>query len=138
MAVGKIHQSGYPTSYPPGGRWVIAAKNRSIFGHQHPAPDRSSPSNERMSSCLHQIAATYARNPNGEWTNQHLMSVNGKFKDFVVDDLLEEANRFAVGTASDVIEQVRTAIKNWPQFAHEAGLPDDEMVRIQSKHLLLN
>jgi len=66
------------------------------------------------------------------------MSVNGKFKDFVVDDLLEEANRFAVGTASDVIEQVRTAIKNWPQFAHEAGLPDDEMVRIQSKHLLLN
>lgn len=80
---------------------------------------------------------TYAHNPDGEWTNQHLMSVNGKFKGFVVDDLLEEASRFGVGTAKDVIDQVRAAIKNWPQFAHAAGLPDDEMTEIQSKHLLL-
>jgi serine/threonine-protein kinase HipA len=81
---------------------------------------------------------TYAHNPGGEWTNQHLMSVNGKFKDFTVDDLLAEANRFAVGTASDVIEQVRAAINNWPRFAHDAALPDDERVRIQGNHLLLN
>lgn len=81
---------------------------------------------------------TYAHNPDGDWTNQHLMSVNGKFRDFVVGDLLEEANRFAVGTANDVIRQVRDAIIRWPQFARDAGLPDDEAARIQGKHLLLN
>lgn len=31
---------------------------------------------------------TFAHNPDGEWTHQHLMSVNGKFKGFVLDDLL--------------------------------------------------
>jgi serine/threonine-protein kinase HipA len=80
---------------------------------------------------------TFAHNPRGEWTNQHLMSVNGKFKDFDVDDLLAEADRFGIGTASRVIDEVRTAIQNWPQFAHKAELPDDEMSDIQKQHLLL-
>lgn len=80
---------------------------------------------------------TFAHNPTGEWTSQHLMSVNGKFKDFEVADLLQEADRWAIGTAGGVIDQVRTAIQNWPQFAHEAGLPGDEMVKLQKQHLLL-
>lgn len=81
---------------------------------------------------------TFAHNPTGEWTSQHLMSVNGKFKDFAVDDLLAEARRFGIGTASDVIEQVRASIKNWLQYAHEAGVPDEEAQRIQKQHLLLS
>jgi serine/threonine-protein kinase HipA len=80
---------------------------------------------------------TFAHNPKGEWTSQHLMSINGKFKDFSVHDLLAEADRFGIGTASRVVDQVRTAIGNWPQFAHDAELPDDEMTSIQKQHLLL-
>ncbi len=80
---------------------------------------------------------TFAHNPRGEWTNQHLMSVNGKFKNVDLDDLLVEADRFHVGTARDVIEQVRAAIVSWPRFADAAGLPEEEMKMLQQQHLLL-
>jgi len=80
---------------------------------------------------------TFAHNPKGEWTNQHLMSVNQKFKDIGTHDLLAEADRFKIGTAKDVIEQVRKAILKWPEFAESAGLPEAEMASIQSQMLVL-
>ena len=39
---------------------------------------------------------THAYNPMGKWTDQHLMSVNQKFKEISKADLLEVANRFGV------------------------------------------
>jgi serine/threonine-protein kinase HipA len=81
---------------------------------------------------------TFAHNPNGDWTSQHLMSVNGKFKDFEVDDLLAEADRFKIGTARDVIDQVRVAIKQWPKFAEAAELPESELVDREKQLLLLD
>jgi serine/threonine-protein kinase HipA len=54
---------------------------------------------------------TFAHNPGSKWTHQHLMSVNGKFTDFQQEDLLAVADRFAIGTASRVIDQVQRAIK---------------------------
>jgi serine/threonine-protein kinase HipA len=81
---------------------------------------------------------TFAHNPTGEWTSQHLMSVNGKFKGFEVGDLLAEADRFKVGTANNVIEQVREAIRQWPQFAESADLPENEMVDRQKQLLRLD
>ena len=75
---------------------------------------------------------TFAHNPNGEWTHQHLMSVNGKFKGFELADLLAEADRFGVGTAKRVIEEVRAAVLRWPEFAQQADLPEAQMADIQS------
>ena len=69
---------------------------------------------------------TFAHNPRGEWTHQHLMSVNGKFKDFAAADLLAEARRFGVGSARRVIEEVRAAIKGWRGFAEQAQLPESQ------------
>lgn len=80
---------------------------------------------------------TFAHNPNGEWTNQHLLSVNGKFKGFTVPDLLAEAERFGVGTAKRVIEAVRAAILSWPQFAQQAEVPEAQMAEIQAQLLPL-
>ena len=80
---------------------------------------------------------TFAHNPKGEWTSQHLMSVNGKFKDFLEEDLLEVADRFAIGTARSVIFKVRDAIKQWPDFAGQARLSKTLMEDIQKQHLLL-
>ncbi len=73
---------------------------------------------------------TFAHNPKGEWTHQHLMSINGKFKDLDEQDLLAEATLFAIGTAPEVIGQVRAAIQKWPTFAERAGLPEPQMQRI--------
>ncbi len=75
---------------------------------------------------------TFAHNPNGEWTHQHLMSVNGKFKDFDVTDMLAEAERFGVGTAKRVIEAVRAAILRWPEFAQKAEIPEPQMAEVQA------
>ena len=77
---------------------------------------------------------THAYNPKGEWTYQHLMSVNGKFADISRDDLLAVADEFAVGTAPKVLEQVYDAIEAWPEFASQAKVSDAEVKRIRSHH----
>ncbi len=81
---------------------------------------------------------TFAHNPHGEWTHQHLMSVNGKFKDFRLEDLLAEAAAGRVGTAPRVIAEVTDALAQWPQFAQHAGVSEDERRRIGQHHLQLN
>lgn len=80
---------------------------------------------------------SYAYNPSGEWTYQHLLSVNGKFKDITREDLLVLADRFVVGTASRLLKDVRDAVKAWPEFARAAGLAATEESRIRKNHLLL-
>ena len=80
---------------------------------------------------------TFAHNPQGEWTHQHLMSVNGRFKDFARDDLLAEAARFGIGSAPRVIDEVRTALARWADFAGAAGLPDDQARHIGRQFLAL-
>jgi serine/threonine-protein kinase HipA len=79
---------------------------------------------------------TFAHNPAGEWTNQHLMSVNGKFKDITYLDLLAVGKRFVIGTAPQVVAQVRSAIKRWAEFAEHAGVPEKE-TRDRERQLLL-
>jgi len=80
---------------------------------------------------------TFAHNPKGEWTNQHLMSVNGKFKNISEADLLAIADRFSIGSAAKVIQQVRAATRKWPQFAAQAKLPIEVMEEIRRQHVLL-
>lgn len=80
---------------------------------------------------------TFAHNPQGEWTNQHLMSVNGKFKGHTEDDLLAVADRFAIGSAQTVLRQVRDAVKAWPDFAARAGMGTQQAAEIGKQHLLL-
>lgn len=75
---------------------------------------------------------TFAHNPVGQWTSQHLMSVNGKFKDFVVDDLLAEADRFGIGEAPTIIGDVRAALEEWPTIAADVGVSDKVLKHIQS------
>ena len=65
---------------------------------------------------------THAYNPKGEWTYQHLMSVNGKFQGITRDDLLADADRFSVRKPREVLAEVRGALEKWPDFALQAGL----------------
>ena len=80
---------------------------------------------------------THAHNPEGEWTNQHLMSVNGKFKDITEADLHAEADRFGIGTAKKVVAKVSAAFRSWPQLAEQAGIPKAEIAKIQSQFILV-
>ncbi|VVE18510.1 MULTISPECIES: type II toxin-antitoxin system HipA family toxin [Pandoraea] len=75
---------------------------------------------------------TFAHNPQGEWTHQHLMSVNGKFKDFTIDDFLAEAELFGIGSIRRVIAEVQEAVSRWPEFAAQAGVDEQSTEKIQS------
>jgi serine/threonine-protein kinase HipA len=80
---------------------------------------------------------TFAHNPEGEWTSQHLMSVNGKFHDFRREDLLAEADRFGIGEANAIIDRALEAISRWPTHARATGVAKAEARRIGALHLKL-
>jgi serine/threonine-protein kinase HipA len=80
---------------------------------------------------------TFAFNPAGEWTWQHLMAVNGRFAGITHTDLLAVAGRFGIGTAPKVLKQVREAVAAWPDFARLAGVHPVETSRIIEHHSLL-
>jgi serine/threonine-protein kinase HipA len=80
---------------------------------------------------------THAYNPKGAWTFQHLMSVNGKFKDITRADLLAEADRFGVRRANDQLSDVRAALENWTSHAKEAGLNHATSAKVVADFILL-
>jgi serine/threonine-protein kinase HipA len=80
---------------------------------------------------------THAFNPKGEWTYQHLMSVNGKFQQIAREDLLEDADRFSVRKPRELLSDVRTALENWPEFAQLAGLKPSLRDRVAADFCLL-
>jgi serine/threonine-protein kinase HipA len=80
---------------------------------------------------------THAYNPKGEWTHQHLMSVNQKFKDISKADLLEVATRFSVRKPENVLSDVRSAIDSWSQFAKRANLSPALQKRVANDLLQL-
>jgi serine/threonine-protein kinase HipA len=77
---------------------------------------------------------THAYNPQGEWTSQRLMAVNGKFFDINRADLLALADRFGIGTAPRVLKQTGEAVAAWPDFAAQAGISPAEVKRIAEHH----
>ncbi len=81
---------------------------------------------------------THAFNPKGEWTYQHLMSVNGKFAGISRDDLMGVADRFGIGTATKVLTDVSEAVSSWPDFAKRAKVSQPEITRIKEHHVLLS
>jgi serine/threonine-protein kinase HipA len=81
---------------------------------------------------------THAYNPRGEWTYQHLMSVNGRFAGIERDDLMVLADRFGIGTAPQVMRQVAEAVSSWPEFARHAGVSAAEVTRIREHHAIVN
>ena len=78
---------------------------------------------------------THAYNPVGEWTYQHLMSVNGKFTGITRADLLAEADRFGVRRPQDALKDIRAALERWPEFAQQAGLGEKAIAEIHTDFL---
>ena len=79
----------------------------------------------------------HAYNPNGEWTYQHLMAVNGKFSGITRADFLAVADRFGIGSAPKVLKLVSEAVAAWPEFAQLARLSSAEAGRVGEHHVQL-
>ena len=80
----------------------------------------------------------HAYNPVGEWTGEHQMRVAGKRTGFERADLL----RFAVTcglkkpAAGRILDEVVSAVADWPRFAAEAGVASEDVGRIGKTHRL--
>jgi len=80
---------------------------------------------------------THAYRPDGEWTWQHLMSINGKFREVTRRDFEEVGDRFLVPGYTQILRKLEDVVAEWPGFADQAGLPLLEAERVQKDFLVL-
>lgn len=74
---------------------------------------------------------THAFNPAGTWTYQHLMSVNGKFRDIGIEDFRAVGDRYLVPNHRRAIKEIASVIACWPDFAAQAQLPQSFVHAVQ-------
>lgn len=82
---------------------------------------------------------TYSYNPSGSWTAAHQMTLNGKRDGFTLQDFeaCAKSSLMKRGRAKTIIEEVRSAVTRWPEFAAQAQLADEWRSKIQSSHRLI-
>jgi len=75
----------------------------------------------------------YAWNPDGAWTGQHQMSINGKRDDFTTADLIALAAVAGIKKrkATSINNEVAAAVGQWTTHARNAEVPGDQIERIQ-------
>ncbi|MCM1532441.1 MAG: type II toxin-antitoxin system HipA family toxin [Bacteroides sp.] len=78
----------------------------------------------------------FSYNPDGDWTSQHQMSINGKFKDITRTDLMEFATKNNIKEASEIIDRICGTAARWERIAAECGVPADMIKGIQSEFKL--
>lgn len=79
----------------------------------------------------------YSHNPAGKWTNQHQMSINGKRNNFTREDLIVLGESISLSKPENIINDVLTAVEQWPEYAKAAGVKKDIIFDI-SKHQRTN
>jgi serine/threonine-protein kinase HipA len=80
----------------------------------------------------------YAYNPTGLWTSQHQMSINGKRDGFTLEDLrrVGEVASLKRGQADRIHDEVRQAVKTWPELAATADIEEERVEQIRSAQRL--
>ncbi|HWY32936.1 MAG TPA: HipA domain-containing protein [Candidatus Acidoferrum sp.] len=81
---------------------------------------------------------TYSYNPSGSWTDRHQMSMNGKRDGFALADFRACARSALMkrGRAEAIVEEVRAAVKQWPDFAEQADVMKEWRKIIRQNHHL--
>lgn len=69
---------------------------------------------------------TYAYNPTNIWLKQHQLSINGKRDQFTEKDLLDFGGEMNIKSRKEILEEVKTGINRWGQFAVDAEISEDK------------
>ncbi len=82
---------------------------------------------------------SYNYQPQGAWTGQHQMSMNGKRDNFTLKDFTEIAKfaQMVRGRESEIVNEVCEAVSTWPDIASEIEISKDRIHEIM-KNLRLN
>jgi serine/threonine-protein kinase HipA len=69
---------------------------------------------------------TYSYNPAGRWTSRHQMTLGGKRDNFSIEDFrtCAEGSSMKRGRAQTILEEVITAVSQWPTHAEAAGVSE--------------
>lgn len=79
----------------------------------------------------------FSYSPGGTWTSVHQSSINGKYDNFTKNDLLNFAKTFGIKKANNILEEVITAVNQWPRIAAEIDIPKEKIQYINN-HLRTN
>lgn len=81
---------------------------------------------------------TYSYNPDGIWTGQHQMTLNGKRDGFSKQDFEDCGKTISLkrGRALDILEEVTGKVKSWPSYGEAAGVTDEQISQIGKAHRL--
>lgn len=81
---------------------------------------------------------SYSYNPSGDWTAQHQMTLNGKQDGFTLEDFRACAKAAMLKRGRDkvILEEVRQAVRRWPEFAEQAGVAATQRRQIARAHRL--
>ena len=75
---------------------------------------------------------SWSYNPEGKWTSQHQMSINNKWTDFTMSDLLSVASSMNVKAPRDIIEKTIEIVAHWPDYAIPLEIPKETIRAINS------
>jgi serine/threonine-protein kinase HipA len=79
---------------------------------------------------------TYAYNPDNKWISKHQMSVNGKREEITREDLLAVAKQMNIKKPKEIIEKVRSVVRDWNIYAKDAGVPNNQISALGKTHLV--
>jgi serine/threonine-protein kinase HipA len=76
---------------------------------------------------------THAYNPQGEWTQRHQMSINGKFEKIALTDLHSVGDAHGIPAYRSIVQEVLEAVSQWQKFATEANVNQRTVERISDE-----
>lgn len=65
----------------------------------------------------------YAYRPGSIWVSQHALSINGKRKGILKEDLIAFAEAMNIKKAEAIIDEINTIVNSWSRFAKEQNVP---------------
>ena len=66
---------------------------------------------------------SWAYNPAGEWTSQHQMSINNKWTNITLEDVLKVAASINIRRPKEIVEQITDVVAHWHEYAKPLGIP---------------
>ncbi len=76
---------------------------------------------------------THAFNPQGQWTQRHQMSINGKFEEISIEDFHIVGDTYGVPGYKSIVNEVLSSIERWAEFADEAEVNPETQERIATE-----
>ena len=75
---------------------------------------------------------SWSYNPEGLWTSQHQMSINNKWTDITLGDLLTVASAMNIKRPREIIEKIIDVVAHWSDYATPLGIPQETIGAIKS------